>query len=1039
MNDDDDVPRHDYLSAPLALSGGDAAVADPAAAEHPFDTADDARYEARGPLGEGGMGRVGLAHDRRLLRLVARKVPRRNASAAARLAQEAWITAQLDHPGIVSIYDAGRAPDGSLFYTMRLVRGRSLEEALAGAGDLAGRLGLLRHYLAACEAVAFAHRAGVVHRDLKPQNVMVGDYGETQVVDWGVARPVGDEEGAAGGWRDDILPGGHAAETLAGDIVGTPGYMSPEQADPRRPVDRRADVWSLGAILYRLLAGAPPFAERAAADIVAALRRGDDVAWGAIPAEAPRELVAIARHALARDPDARYADARALAHDVAAYLDGRLVSAHSYTPGEHLRRFVRAFRLPLLVALVALAVLVAGAIVATGRVVGERDRALDAERAASAARAESDRHLAGALLGQATRRLAAGARPEAEVLAAKVLTLGESPEARGILMAFAHGAGDGALRELGRGGVPEGCARWTTSPGGGLALCLGEATELWRLAEGAPATRAWALPIRSWSGAFADDDTVVIGDYDGRAHVVAAADGRALGAPLPVERADHVYAGAGEVIAARGDYVFALALGAAPRRSDVCAIGYGVESAALAPGVAVGSCEDGTFVRLDLATGALESFAFPDKRELAGSVGALTADGAVYAVVSVSGRLAVVDVATGALRYRLDLGVNGARDARWSPDGARLAIAFEQGGPEIRDGRTGGVLARLPRRYGRELRWLGDEELLTFGRDGWARWAVPRRLTAHVLGAGVVGGLSSVAVRADGERVALARGTGALDLLDAAGLPVGRHVFGDQVVKRVLWPAGEGAPLYAAVMGHGGLYELAGDGLDVVSDGRVVGRFRRLDALAGGRVVTASWVRPVEVFGADGARLVPAPGAPEDALPNAVDVDASADGSWAAVLEDGTGRVFRAAADGVTPVGHVAGAVAVGAGAGEVAVASASGLVVLGLDGAERLRVGLDGGRAHDVEPSPDGRVIAVAMNDGTVRVLRRADGALLARLVGHADRVVQVLFGGGDLFTASWDGTSRRYGLGPLEADPAALLAAATARWGLALDDAIE
>ncbi|MCA9517505.1 MAG: hypothetical protein KC635_21335, partial [Myxococcales bacterium] len=297
----------------------------------------------------------------------------------------------------------------------------------------------------------------------------------------------------------------------------------------------------------------------------------------------------------------------------------------------------------------------------------------------------------------------------------------------------------------------------------------------------------------------------------------------------------------------------------------------------------------------------------------------------------------------------------------------------------------------------------------------------------------------SVAVRADGDRVALARGTGALDLLDAAGLPVGRHVFGDQVVKRVLWPAGEGAPLYAAVMGHGGLYELAGDGLDVVSDGRVVGRFRRLDALAGGRVVTASWVRPVEVFGADGARLVPAPGAPEDALPNAVDVDASADGSWAAVLEDGTGRVFRAAADGVTPVGHVAGAIAVGAGAGEVAVASASGLVVLGLDGAERLRVGLDGGRAHDVEPSPDGRVIAVAMNDGTVRVLRRADGALLARLVGHADRVVQVLFGGGDLFTASWDGTSRRYGLGPLEADPAALLAAATARWGLALDDAIE
>src|SRR5690606_7031403 len=99
-----------------------------------------------------------------------------------------------------------------------------------------------------------------------------------------VARPIA-ADGGAGGWRDDILPGGHAAETLAGDVVGTPGYMSPEQADPRRPVDQRADVWSLGAILYRLLTGAPPFAEHDGAEVLAILRGGGDVPWRDLPTD----------------------------------------------------------------------------------------------------------------------------------------------------------------------------------------------------------------------------------------------------------------------------------------------------------------------------------------------------------------------------------------------------------------------------------------------------------------------------------------------------------------------------------------------------------------------------------------------------------------------------------------------------------------------------------------------------------------------------------------------------------------------------------
>src|SRR5690606_11029435 len=119
---------------------------------------------------------------------------------AQRLAREAWITAHLEHPGIVPVYDAGRAEDGRLFYTMRLVRGRSLEAALESAPDQADRLGLLRSFLAVCETIAYAHAQAVVHRDLKPANVMVGPFGEVQVVDWGLARGVEEADEVAMPW-----------------------------------------------------------------------------------------------------------------------------------------------------------------------------------------------------------------------------------------------------------------------------------------------------------------------------------------------------------------------------------------------------------------------------------------------------------------------------------------------------------------------------------------------------------------------------------------------------------------------------------------------------------------------------------------------------------------------------------------------------------------------------------------------------------------------------------------------------------------------
>ncbi|HYB52941.1 MAG TPA: serine/threonine-protein kinase, partial [Thermoanaerobaculia bacterium] len=193
------------------------------------------RYTIREELGRGGMGTVYLADDSILQRPVALKVLSAEGSdgtSAERLLQEARVMAQLEHPGLVPVHDAGTLPDGRVFYAMKLVRGQRLDRYASEQPSLADRLAVFRKV---CDAVAFAHARGVVHRDLKPQNVMVGAFGEVLVLDWGVARRA----------EDPPEPGG--------TILGTLGYMSPEQArgDVER-VDARADVFALGKILRGL-------------------------------------------------------------------------------------------------------------------------------------------------------------------------------------------------------------------------------------------------------------------------------------------------------------------------------------------------------------------------------------------------------------------------------------------------------------------------------------------------------------------------------------------------------------------------------------------------------------------------------------------------------------------------------------------------------------------------------------------------------------------------------------------------------------------
>jgi tRNA A-37 threonylcarbamoyl transferase component Bud32/tetratricopeptide (TPR) repeat protein len=320
-------------------------------------------YVVEGEHARGGLGRVLVARDRRLSRTVALKeLLRRTPDAEARFVAEATITAQLQHPGVVPIYEVGRQASGAPFYAMKLITGTSLQELIKRTPTFEARLALLTNVATIAEAVAYAHQQGVIHRDLKPANVMVGELGETVVVDWGLAQRLADP-------------------APSGQVVGTPQYMPPEQARGE-PLDQRADVYALGALLYHLLVGQPPYPGTSSDEVLAAVSAGAPPPLATRLPEAPPELIAIVDKAMARVPADRYPDARELAADLRRFQTGQLVSSHRYSLAELARRWLRRHRLPVAVGvLAALALTVMGAM-SVRRIVAERDRA-EKQRAAA--------------------------------------------------------------------------------------------------------------------------------------------------------------------------------------------------------------------------------------------------------------------------------------------------------------------------------------------------------------------------------------------------------------------------------------------------------------------------------------------------------------------------------------------------------------------------------------------------------------------------------------------------------------------------------
>lgn len=294
------------------------------------------RYERLGLLGEGGMGRVERVLDHDLMREVAvkelRPELRREGRLLAQFLWEARVTAHLDHPNIVPVHDMGVSPSGHLYFTMKFVRGTSVEQyidALAEGTNAQRERSLsrrLRMFLHICNAVGYAHAKGVLHRDLKPANVMLGDHGEVLVTDWGLAIPLPGPKGEA---LREQMPSG-----LSRSGSGTPVYMSPEQANEFE-LDERSDIYTLGAILYEMVTLRRPFDAPTVPALLAKVRAGEREP---MEIDAP-SLAAIIDKAMALDPADRYQIVSSLADDVETVLDGRTPVAESASVVKQAARF----------------------------------------------------------------------------------------------------------------------------------------------------------------------------------------------------------------------------------------------------------------------------------------------------------------------------------------------------------------------------------------------------------------------------------------------------------------------------------------------------------------------------------------------------------------------------------------------------------------------------------------------------------------------------------------------------------------------------
>ncbi len=340
------------------------------------------RFDEAAELGRGGMGVVVSAFDRSLSRDVAIKYSLHGDD--LRFEREVRITARLQHPGVVPILDAGRDDRGRPFYVMRKIAGEPLSERVERLSSIVDRLALVPALLGAIDAAAYAHARGIVHRDIKPANILLGAFGETLLIDWGLARELRNSSEHAppsGGGSTRRRDPTSDTMTLLGEAYGTPGFMAPEQARGE-PAERSSDVYALGATLYFVLTGSRLFADSDVAGTIARAAAGELPDLSRIPREVPRELVSIVVKSLSPDAAQRYPDAGGLASDVRRFLAGQLVAAYEYTTAARVWRWLRRHRVLAVVVAIAVIAIAVTTVVAARQVLEERDAARAAQRAA---------------------------------------------------------------------------------------------------------------------------------------------------------------------------------------------------------------------------------------------------------------------------------------------------------------------------------------------------------------------------------------------------------------------------------------------------------------------------------------------------------------------------------------------------------------------------------------------------------------------------------------------------------------------------------
>ncbi len=960
------MSESNWPDASVAGVWGDARPDAVEPADESFGVDETARYDRGGLLGVGGMGRVVSARDKRLDRDVALKeaLPETGPDGARRLAREARITARLEHPGIVSVHDAGTDAEGRPWYTMPVMRGRNLAAVLADPER--SRATVLRRLLAACQAVAYAHSRGVVHRDLKPANILLGEFGETLVADWGLALPLDEED-------DDAV-----------GSVGTPGWMSPEQERGSR-VDRRSDVWSLGAILAEVL--------------------GDE--------ELP-EARAIVRRATREDPASRYPDAAALAEDLARYLDGRRVRAHEYTAAELLGRLARLWKAPLIVGGLAAVVVSAAVVVGVQREAAQRERAQG--------------NLAQALILQARTAEEEDRRAQAEVLAAEALAIRDSPQARGVLVGY---SGVPRPRREIVSGMPSGCDSSWVRPDG-TRFCLtgtslaahrpGSADPLWIREDDRPrlilsdrgtaflahGLSTSALDLESGEdvevfsetlyGQYAAEgsrDRVVLWRGPDFLHVDRSTGARSSGSGC-----------AGTVIGAafRGEVLTVLCanLDMVHRSADVTE-----------------AHEPLAVVPLTLPGGAISFTRLDDDRVVVGGT---------------AGTASVLSAEDGSLLVSRRIADHPLAEVLVQPDSDRVALRTEQGRVVVWDVDGLGVM-RLPVRGVGDMAWRADGALLLAGEQAEV-WHLPEPAAPRIIPTSA--GLATVRASPDGRTLVAARGDGFLTLWTPGEGRRDLEVF-DSVVKDARFtPDGAHVLAGAAAPVPSRLVEVA---TGESSPGAVGRNVRRVGVAADGTTIGLSW--------SDWFQLAPSPdGARKKSQLQGGpfwDLALSHDLKLAAVMGDGP-RVHvgtpRGGAWNPAWAADVEGGLGVAVQAdGRVAVGTDEGVVLFDAGGTNRRLLVAPAMRAAQPAISPSGRWVAAGDLSGSVWIWdAEADGGggrLRAELRAHDGRVSGILFRTEDeLVTGGWDATVRRWDLSLLERDPSP--AEVSAAWEMDLEEVL-